>query len=125
MQVKTQLEDLQNYLTDASNMPGGHAEKLFVPETEDEIAEILREANERRIPVTISGARTGTGRGAFLSSGPNRVELPDRRDGGDERFGGEKLQIRGDARLCSGAEGRLAGRRTHQADTRYGGDLRR
>jgi len=69
MQVKTQLEDLQNYLTDASNMPGGHAEKLFVPETEDEIAEILREANERRIPVTISGARTGTVGGAVPFGG--------------------------------------------------------
>jgi D-lactate dehydrogenase (cytochrome) len=69
MQVKTQLEDLQNYLTDASNMPGGHAEKLFVPESEDEIAEILREANEKRIPVTISGARTGTVGGAVPFGG--------------------------------------------------------
>ena len=33
MQTKTQAEDLQNYLTDASNMSGGHAEKLFVPES--------------------------------------------------------------------------------------------
>ena len=69
MQVKTELEDLQNYLTDASNMPGGHAEKLFVPESEEEIAEILREANERQIPVTISGARTGTVGGAVPFGG--------------------------------------------------------
>ena len=69
MQVKTQPEDLQNYLTDASNMPEGHAEKLFVPESEDEIAEILREANERKIPVTISGARTGTVGGAVPFGG--------------------------------------------------------
>jgi D-lactate dehydrogenase (cytochrome) len=69
MQIKTQAEDLQNYLTDASNMPGGHAEKLFVPESEDEIAEILREANEKRIPVTISGARTGTVGGAIPFGG--------------------------------------------------------
>ena len=32
--------------TDASNMQGGSAKKLFVPETADEIAEILREALE-------------------------------------------------------------------------------
>ena len=49
MQVKTQIDDIQNYLTDASNMPGGHAEKLFVPETADEITEILREANEKQM----------------------------------------------------------------------------
>lgn len=69
MQVKTQLDDIQNYLADASNMPGGHAEKLFVPETEGEIAEILREANDKRIPVTISGARTGTVGGAVPFGG--------------------------------------------------------
>lgn len=69
MQTKTQFEDLQNYLTDASNMQGGHAEKLFVPENADEIAEILREANEKRIPVTISGARTGTVGGAIPFGG--------------------------------------------------------
>ena len=69
MQVKTKLEDIQNYLTDASNMQGGHAEKLFVPESEDEIAEILRDANERKVPVTMSGARTGTVGGAVPFGG--------------------------------------------------------
>src|SRR5687767_8349329 len=69
MQTKTQFEDLQNYLTDASNMPGGHADKLFIPENETEIAEILREANEKRISVTISGARTGTVGGAVPFGG--------------------------------------------------------
>ncbi len=38
MQVKTQIDDLQNYLTDASNMQGGYAAKLFIPESADEIA---------------------------------------------------------------------------------------
>jgi D-lactate dehydrogenase (cytochrome) len=59
MQVKTQKEDFQDYLIDASNLPGGHAEKLFIPNSAQEIAEILREANEKNIPVTVSGARTG------------------------------------------------------------------
>jgi D-lactate dehydrogenase (cytochrome) len=59
MQVKTQLDELENYLTDASNLPGGHAEKLFIPNSAAEIAEILTEANEKNIPVTVSGARTG------------------------------------------------------------------
>jgi D-lactate dehydrogenase (cytochrome) len=69
MQVKTQTDELQNYLTDASNMQGGRAEKLFIPENAEEIAEIMREANEKRIPVTISGARTGTVGGAIPFGG--------------------------------------------------------
>jgi len=69
MQVKTQLEDLQNYLTDASNMPGGNASRLFIPETVGEIADILREANEQGIAVTVSGARTGTVGGAIPFGG--------------------------------------------------------
>lgn len=69
MQVKTQLDDLQNYLTDASNMQGGYAEKLFIPETATEIAEILREANAGGMPVTISGAKTGTVGGAIPFGG--------------------------------------------------------
>ena len=69
MRTKTQLEEIQAYLIDASNMPGGYAEKLFVPETSDEIAAILREANGNKIPVTISGARTGTVGGAIPFGG--------------------------------------------------------
>lgn len=69
MQVKTQLEELQNYLTDASFLPGAWADRLFIPESADEIAGILTEANEKCIPVTISGARTGTVGGAIPFGG--------------------------------------------------------
>src|SRR5438067_1373292 len=69
MQVKTRLDDLQNYLTDASNMQGGHAAKLFIPESVEQIAKILRDANESKTPVTISGARTGTVGGAIPFGG--------------------------------------------------------
>src|SRR5688572_27665296 len=69
MIAKTAPEEIQNYLTDASNMSGGHAEKLFVPESTADIVEILREANEQKIPVTISGARTGTVGGAVPFGG--------------------------------------------------------
>jgi D-lactate dehydrogenase (cytochrome) len=69
MQIKTQLDDIQNYLSDASNMRGGHADKLFVPESVSDICEILREANEVNIAVTISGARTGTVGGAIPFGG--------------------------------------------------------
>lgn len=69
MQVKTEADELQNYLIDASNMQGGHADKLFIPETSEEIAEILKDANEKKIPVTVSGARTGTVGGAIPFGG--------------------------------------------------------
>lgn len=69
MQVKTQTDELQNYLTDASNMQGGFADKLFIPENAEEIAAIINEANERKIPVTVSGARTGTVGGAIPFGG--------------------------------------------------------
>ena len=69
MQVKSKLDDLQNYLVDASNMQGGHAEKLYIPETTEEVAKIVAEANASRTPVTISGARTGTVGGAIPFGG--------------------------------------------------------
>lgn len=69
MQVKTAPDEIQDYLTDASNIPGGHAEKLFIPETVDEIASILRDADRSATPVTISGARTGTVGGAVPFGG--------------------------------------------------------
>ncbi|MEO7540130.1 MAG: FAD-binding oxidoreductase, partial [Pyrinomonadaceae bacterium] len=69
MQVKTQTDDLLNYLTDASNMQGGYADKLLIPESVGEICSILREANESGIPVFISGARTGTVGGAIPFGG--------------------------------------------------------
>ncbi len=69
MQVKTHLDELQNYLIDASNMRGGHAERLFVTETPEDVAKVLREADEAGIPVTVSGARTGTVGGAIPFGG--------------------------------------------------------
>ena len=69
MQVKTQLHEIQNYMTDASFMPGGTAERLLFPETADEVAYILREANAAGVPVTIAGARTGTVGGAIPFGG--------------------------------------------------------
>lgn len=69
MQVKTQRDELENYLIDASNLQNGHAEKLFIPETKEQIAEVLKEANEKKTPVTVSGARTGTVGGAIPFGG--------------------------------------------------------
>src|SRR3982751_4310571 len=69
MQTKTQPEDLENYVNDASSIQGGHAEKLFIPESTEEIQQIVREAHNAGIPVTVSGARTGTVGGAVPFGG--------------------------------------------------------
>jgi D-lactate dehydrogenase (cytochrome) len=69
MQVKTQTDELQNYLTDSSHMQGGYADKLFIPSSVDELSQVLKEANESKTPVTISGARTGTVGGAIPFGG--------------------------------------------------------
>jgi D-lactate dehydrogenase (cytochrome) len=69
MLVKSAADELQNYLTDASNLQGGYAQKLFIPETTVEIAEIIGEANRTGTPVTISGARTGIVGGAIPFGG--------------------------------------------------------
>ena len=69
MQTKTQLEEIQNYLQDASFIPGAWAERLLLPESATEVADILKEANEKQIAVTISGARTGTVGGAVPFGG--------------------------------------------------------
>ncbi len=55
-------------ITDASNFPG-QADQLFTPETESEVADILKRASQQKIPVTICGALTGLAGGASPSGG--------------------------------------------------------
>ncbi len=67
MQIKINPDEVQLYLGDASFIREGHADRVVFPETIDEVAEVLASANRDRIPVTVSGAGTGTvgGRVAF------------------------------------------------------------
>ncbi|MFH1195261.1 MAG: FAD-binding oxidoreductase [bacterium] len=58
MIIKTDPSEFQNYLVDASNVRG-NCDAVCFPETEDEIVEIIKEANEKKIQVTISGNGTG------------------------------------------------------------------
>src|SRR5207302_9613210 len=60
MLTKTQPDEIQNYLSDASYLKGGNAARVVFPETANEMAEVLTTANRDRTPVTISGAGTGT-----------------------------------------------------------------
>ncbi|HXT63924.1 MAG TPA: FAD-binding oxidoreductase [Pyrinomonadaceae bacterium] len=60
MLTKSQPDEIQDYLSDASFVRGGNASNVAFPETAEEVASILRDAANTRTPVTVSGAGTGT-----------------------------------------------------------------
>src|SRR5262245_4464260 len=60
MLTKSNPDEIQNYLSDASYVRGGSASSVVFPETAEEIAQILADATHTQTPVTISGAGTGT-----------------------------------------------------------------
>ena len=60
MLTKSQPDEIQDYLSDASYLPGGNASRVSFPENAEEVAEILRNATRTETPVTVSGAGTGT-----------------------------------------------------------------
>jgi D-lactate dehydrogenase (cytochrome) len=67
MLTKTQPDEIQSFLSDASYMRDGYADRVVLPESGEQVAEILAAATRDRTPVTVSGAGTGTvgGRIAF------------------------------------------------------------
>ncbi len=58
MFIKTALDEIQNYLTDSSNLKG-FAERVFIPENTQELVELIKECYRDNIPYTISGGGTG------------------------------------------------------------------
>lgn len=60
MLTKSQPDEIQDFLADASYLEGGHASSVVFPETAEEVAAILAGATREHTPVTISGAGTGT-----------------------------------------------------------------
>ncbi len=65
---KSDPETFQDYLKDASNF-SGKAEKVFLPQTENDIVSILKKASAERKPVTVTGSRTGLTGGAIPRKG--------------------------------------------------------
>ena len=59
MQTKTEPDEVQTYLGDASNLAGGHAARVVWPDSAQEVAALLVEATRTRTPVTVAGAGTG------------------------------------------------------------------
>jgi len=90
MLTKQNADEVQSYFSDASNMRGGHAERVIFPENAQEIADALGEATRERVPVTVAGAGTGIvgGRVPFggvvlATSRLNRIrEIVSESDGG-------------------------------------------
>ena len=58
MILKTSPDEIQNYLSDASNFKGS-CEAVYIPESIEEIAGLLKEADGSKTPVTIAGNGTG------------------------------------------------------------------
>lgn len=58
MIIKKSQDEIQNFLTDASNFKGS-CDAVYFPENENDIADIIVEANRNKTPVTIAGNGTG------------------------------------------------------------------
>lgn len=69
MIIKKDPSTFLAYLEDSSNLGGGKADELYIPENEFEIRECLKEKNSQKIPVTIKGAGTGNSGGSVPSGG--------------------------------------------------------
>jgi D-lactate dehydrogenase (cytochrome) len=59
MIVKSEQDEIQSFLADASNMAGGHAARVLFPESAEEVARALASASLEGTPVTVAGAGTG------------------------------------------------------------------
>jgi len=60
MLTKSDPDEIQSFLSDASHMRDGRAERVVFPESAEEVAEVLRGATRAQTSVTVSGAGTGT-----------------------------------------------------------------
>jgi D-lactate dehydrogenase (cytochrome) len=58
MIIKTSPDEIQNYLVDASNFKG-FCDAVYIPDNTAEIIEILKEADAKKLKITISGNGTG------------------------------------------------------------------
>lgn len=68
MIVKSNQGDLLTYLEDTSNIKG-QANSLYIPESKFELIQLIKDCYQKKIPFTISGARTGTTGGCIPSQG--------------------------------------------------------
>src|SRR6185295_18900299 len=60
MLIKSNRDEIESFLSDASHMRDGQADRVVFPENAEEVAEVLKSAAADKTPVTVSGAGTGT-----------------------------------------------------------------
>jgi D-lactate dehydrogenase (cytochrome) len=60
MLSKSNPDEIQSFVSDASYLPGGFASRVIFPESAAQVAEVLASATHEGTPVTVSGAGTGT-----------------------------------------------------------------
>ncbi|MGC8976526.1 MAG: FAD-binding oxidoreductase, partial [Candidatus Ratteibacteria bacterium] len=69
MKVKEKIDEIISYLEDSSNFKEGKAEKVFIPESEKEIFDVIEICKKENKPLTISGGGTGTVAGRIPKEG--------------------------------------------------------
>lgn len=68
MIIKTEQNEIQDYLKDASNTKG-FCDAVVFPENTDEVISILKKANSEKTKVTVCGNKTGLAGGSVPSGG--------------------------------------------------------
>lgn len=69
MIIKSNIDEIQNYLTDASNFQSENCEAVYIPTNIVEICDIFKTINNAKKPITISGCGTGLVGGRVPNSG--------------------------------------------------------
>ena len=69
MLIKKSPSEFYSHLQDSSNLQGGTAEELVIPEDEKEVAKFLAYLSDVKKVVTTSGSNTGTTGGAIPFGG--------------------------------------------------------
>jgi D-lactate dehydrogenase (cytochrome) len=60
MLIKKDQNSIKSYFEDSSNLKGGHADSVVIPENIDELSEFVKKANRDKLPITVSGGGTST-----------------------------------------------------------------
>lgn len=69
MIIKTDKTTFVHYLEDSSGMLGADADKVYIPETREEVSSLLKECSEKNIPVTVAAGCTGVTGGCLAYGG--------------------------------------------------------
>lgn len=69
MIVKTDKDVIEAYLHDESGLLGAGCDRVFIPESYEEVSAILKDASSKKTSVTVSGAGTGVAGGRLPFGG--------------------------------------------------------